>query len=401
MAALNAALPTSQVNIVAKVAYKGLYNHPFNGTYYSDFSAFRTNSAVNAILQSNNADVAVLLMDYMQGDWITIDGVASVNAIPGSRHAIVKIQQATGIRQVFAHEVGHFFGAHHHPEDLGLAFPSPVWARGHKFIYTIGDSTYYGSTNMAYSHYEIGSNIAPSIKRFSNPNVTWKPFPSYITPIPTGTGNHNNALRMNQRAEYVTTLGGMDLYSSINGNVNAYTGQGNLTAFACGGTGGYSYEWRWSNPPGSTPILVSTSSTLPFTFWPGDNLVTLKVSSGSLQSQTSRYYYVMTTPPSIVEESGPATYTEMESEGITGIDGIYPNPFNPVTQINITLTESGEVDLNLFDLLGRKVSTIYKGELNQGTHRFSFNGVSLSSGTYILQLKTGDQLYTRNMVLMK
>jgi hypothetical protein len=79
----------------------------------------------------------------------------------------------------------------------------------------------------------------------------------------------------------------------------------------------------------------------------------------------------------------------------------YPNPFNPGTMIRYDLPVASEVRLEVFDLLGRKVATLENGLVQSGTHEVYFNASGLSSGIYIYRLHAGQQVLTRQMVLVK
>ena len=79
----------------------------------------------------------------------------------------------------------------------------------------------------------------------------------------------------------------------------------------------------------------------------------------------------------------------------------YPNPFNPSTMISFTNTQLGFVTLKLFDILGREVKVIYKGEMAAGTHAINFNAGKLASGNYIYTLQVNDQFACRKMTLLK
>ncbi|MCX7610937.1 MAG: peptidoglycan DD-metalloendopeptidase family protein [Ignavibacterium sp.] len=64
----------------------------------------------------------------------------------------------------------------------------------------------------------------------------------------------------------------------------------------------------------------------------------------------------------------------------------YPNPFNATTVITFKLPEAGHVQLKIFDLLGREVSTIVDEEKPAGEYHQFFDAFDLSSGVYIYQL---------------
>ncbi len=79
----------------------------------------------------------------------------------------------------------------------------------------------------------------------------------------------------------------------------------------------------------------------------------------------------------------------------------YPNPFNPETTVRFTLQEDSSVELNIYDIKGRKVRTLVDERLQTGEHRFTWNGEGAASGIYLIRLKTGDRTFTRKAILMK
>jgi hypothetical protein len=79
----------------------------------------------------------------------------------------------------------------------------------------------------------------------------------------------------------------------------------------------------------------------------------------------------------------------------------YPNPFNPTTQIEFYLHQRAEVSLVIYDLLGRKVTTLEYGMFEQGYHKSKFDGSELPSGIYFAQLTGGVSTQTRKLVLLK
>jgi hypothetical protein len=84
----------------------------------------------------------------------------------------------------------------------------------------------------------------------------------------------------------------------------------------------------------------------------------------------------------------------------------YPNPFNPATQIEFTLPKFQHVSLVVYDVLGRKVKTLIDEERRAGQHRVTWAGTndlgqSVSSGVYFYQLKSGDLMKIRKMILVR
>lgn len=79
----------------------------------------------------------------------------------------------------------------------------------------------------------------------------------------------------------------------------------------------------------------------------------------------------------------------------------YPNPFNPSTTISFRLYKDLEIELNVYNLIGKKVATLAKGSYKAGYYSLNFNGENLTSGIYILSLKTNVGSTNRKMVLIK
>ncbi len=64
----------------------------------------------------------------------------------------------------------------------------------------------------------------------------------------------------------------------------------------------------------------------------------------------------------------------------------YPNPFNPSTSINFTLPSSGYAEMKVFDMLGREVSTLFNGNIAEGTYTINFTAENLVSGIYFYRI---------------
>jgi len=79
----------------------------------------------------------------------------------------------------------------------------------------------------------------------------------------------------------------------------------------------------------------------------------------------------------------------------------HPNPFNPATNISFELPAPSEVSLKVFNTAGQEVYRYVNGRLNAGVYHIPFDGSNLSSGIYFYQLRAGDYLASRKMVLVK
>jgi hypothetical protein len=99
--------------------------------------------------------------------------------------------------------------------------------------------------------------------------------------------------------------------------------------------------------------------------------------------------------------------TNIEEESVSFLPGSYilhqnyPNPFNPSTTIILELPKSVLVELNVYDILGRYVSTIVSNKLNQGNYTYTFDGQNLASGIYYYQLVAGEYREVKKMILIK
>jgi hypothetical protein len=79
----------------------------------------------------------------------------------------------------------------------------------------------------------------------------------------------------------------------------------------------------------------------------------------------------------------------------------YPNPFNPSTSIQFSIPTRTQVQIDLFNLIGHRVMSVYNAPLNAGTHQMTVDASALSSGTYIYRLKTEHGVLTQKMTLIK
>lgn len=84
----------------------------------------------------------------------------------------------------------------------------------------------------------------------------------------------------------------------------------------------------------------------------------------------------------------------------------YPNPFNPSTNIEFSLTEGSAVNLIIYDMLGNEVCTLLKGYMEPGMENITWDahdnkGNLVSGGIYLYCLKVGQFTQTKKMLLLK
>ena len=84
----------------------------------------------------------------------------------------------------------------------------------------------------------------------------------------------------------------------------------------------------------------------------------------------------------------------------------FPNPFNPVTQIEFGIPERSHVTLAVYNVLGQRIRTLVDRTLSPNTYTAEWNGnsdigVRVASGIYFYKLETNLYTETKKMILLK
>ncbi len=84
----------------------------------------------------------------------------------------------------------------------------------------------------------------------------------------------------------------------------------------------------------------------------------------------------------------------------------YPNPFNPTTTIEFTLPSAGFTNLLIYNVMGQKVRELVSDTMKAGVHAVIWDGRDdsgnpVSSGIYLINLKSGEHTSTGRMLMMK
>jgi len=153
----------------------------------------------------------------------------------------------------------------------------------------------------------------------------------------------------------------------------------------------------------------------------GNNIVfrvygnSIQLLSGTLVTSDSRLYYGHLLMGFDTEDNLSVSFpdatiaftrfvTGVEEEPIPpgyGLSQNFPNPFNPETVIRYSMPVSGEVVINVYDLLGQKVKTLVNGYQEAGEHEIQFEANDLPGGVYLYELRSGTYITARKMVLLK
>ena len=88
------------------------------------------------------------------------------------------------------------------------------------------------------------------------------------------------------------------------------------------------------------------------------------------------------------------------------LDQNYPNPFNPSTTITYTVGAYRDVplqhiNLSIYNILGQKVATLISENQYAGIYSVKWDGSGFPGGVYFYQIKTGDFVQTKRMLLIK
>lgn len=128
------------------------------------------------------------------------------------------------------------------------------------------------------------------------------------------------------------------------------------------------------------------------------------------------YYYWLNVQDLNGEEGyhGPITvyYSNEGGQGtpgipvISGLQAVYPNPFNPNATISYGLSKAATVDFTIYNTRGQIVSSFSEGQKAAGNWKLSWNGLdsngkSCASGVYYIKMQAGKDSFMRKAVLMK
>jgi len=140
-------------------------------------------------------------------------------------------------------------------------------------------------------------------------------------------------------------------------------------------------------PDSGTSILVEASVS-----WDIDLGIT------NWDQNKGNYIFLNTSDPVFVKSE------ENLPEGFV-LNQNYPNPFNPSTNIGFRISADGFVSLKVYDVLGNEITTLVNEHKPAGSYEVEFRPESSikhpASGIYFYQLKAGDYLETKKMILIK
>ena len=160
-----------------------------------------------------------------------------------------------------------------------------------------------------------------------------------------------------------------------------------------------SYVW---SPPGDYRIFLNTG---PISMAPKDTQEVVIAARGSSNlnsidklknsASTVQYFYDhynIETANTFYQPPTPDYYYLSQN---------FPNPFNSSTEIEYEIPEKGLTNLNVYDVLGRKIATLVSGIKEAGNYKTNFNSNNLPSGVYFYQLTSNSYSRTKKIMLIK
>ena len=198
-------------------------------------------------------------------------------------------------------------------------------------------------------------------------------------------------------ANFPTTNGAFN--TSINGGRDCYivhldsSGTHLLYSTYVGGFGDDYGESLMRDTTGNVFVVGFTSS---------NNFPTTPGSFDTSFNGGGQYPYdCFVTKISLVSDTSSIVSERIEMPLEYALNQNFPNPFNSSTTIEFSLPKSCAVKLELFDLLGRRISTLVNTPQNAGVHHVRFDGKNFASGEYFYRLSTTNFTQTRKMILLK
>ena len=198
---------------------------------------------------------------------------------------------------------------------------------------------------------------------------------------------NQNAGCYDQYCDTVKITGGIN--PPCNAMFTAYPDSNNVlngTFYFSDNSTGNPVSWYWNFGDGSTSTQQYPTHTYTAQGTYSVCLTITTQSSGSCTSCDTIAYRVM----------GISEYN-----GVVSALKNYPNPFSRNTTIFYSLKEKAEINISVFSDMGIKVEELEKGNKESGSHQLEWNAEGLNSGVYFLEIKSGGNVVSRKMILIK
>ena len=149
-------------------------------------------------------------------------------------------------------------------------------------------------------------------------------------------------------------------------------------------------EYAWTFEGGDPETSTEENPTISY-YTPGVYDVSLTVTDGENENTIVKEDYITVhywvgTPDNLLNERAVKAY---------------PNPFSTKVNIELNLVQSADVTIEIFDITGRVLQTLTNEKLSSGKHIFNWDATSIEPGLYFYTVRSGNEAYTRKLVLSK
>ena len=175
-----------------------------------------------------------------------------------------------------------------------------------------------------------------------------------------------------------------------------------------------SLTWDPTTDEGFQYYLLERSTDVEFVENVVSNYVTINYyEDSSLEYDTEYFYRISFFNGSWSEVSDPVSisleFMSVDGDQLPNVFALhqnYPNPFNPVTNLSYDLPEDALVNITIYDMMGKVVSTLVNAQQSAGFKTLQWNatnysGMPISAGLYIYTIQAGEFNQTRKMILLK
>ena len=235
-------------------------------------------------------------------------------------------------------------------------------------FYSIGVSTYDNETNKYFYTPNIsrfttaGPVIVDSLYSAYQPNLKRYAFRLYLKNLGNTVAINNPSVRVICNDSWVSSI--------MSDNLSCSTIIANQVV-ACNGATSIYYDSTASDPPiFNLRFEISNDG---YNYWSMDTVI--NIVSG-------------------IDD-------EPQFPSVYNLEQNFPNPFNPRTTIQYSIPRLNKVKLIVFNILGEKIKELVDEEKMPGNYEIGFNADNIPSGVYFYQLKAGDFIETKKMILIK
>ena len=92
---------------------------------------------------------------------------------------------------------------------------------------------------------------------------------------------------------------------------------------------------------------------------------------------------------------------DVVTPAIFTLGAAYPNPFNPSTSLTLDVSDAGNVNVSVYNLMGQIVSTLMGGYMNAGSYTLTWDASDQVSGMYLVRAETSGVVSTKKLLLIK